>query len=300
MTLRHTFVLVLIILAAWIAPAVCEGGAAACSIIVDEGKAVPLQAVLDRAATGDTLIVREGVYEGNIVLRKRLVVIGENAPVLRGEGKGSVITIEADSCVVHGFVVEHSGSMLVNEDAGILVKSSHNRIEQNSLRDVLFGIYLLHAHYNTVLDNTIVGRKEVEVGQRGTGIHVWNSLFNRFIGNVITDTRDGFYIQNANHSWIERNNVFGVRYGLHYMYADSNVFLLNTFQDNVAGAAVMYSRGIVVKHNVFSHNRGISSFGILFQDCHGLVVDSNVITANVVGLFFEASTNNLFRRNIIA
>jgi nitrous oxidase accessory protein len=84
------------------------------------------------------------------------------------------------------------------------------------------------------------------------------------------------------------------------MYADSNVFLRNTFHHNVAGAAIMYSRGITIRHNVFSHNRGFASFGILFQDCHDVVVDSNVISDNVVGMFFEASSGNGFRSNVIA
>jgi nitrous oxidase accessory protein len=259
-----------------------------------------LTAAVASVRAGDTLQVMGGVHEGNLTLTKRLVLIGENAPVLRGEGNGSVVTIEADSCVVSGFIVERSGAMLVNEDAGILIKSHANRIENNVLRDVLFGIYLLHAHDNQILNNTIGGRRYLELGERGAGIHVWNSLRNRFIGNRITDARDGFYIQNANHSWIERNECFNVRYGLHYMYADSNTFLFNSFHDNVAGAAIMYSRAITMRHNVFSHNRGFSSFGILFQDCHDLVADSNVISDNVVGMFFEASTDNIFRYNVIA
>jgi nitrous oxidase accessory protein len=84
------------------------------------------------------------------------------------------------------------------------------------------------------------------------------------------------------------------------MYADSNIFLRNNFHDNVAGAAIMYSTGIRMRHNIFAHNRGFASFGILFQDCHGLIADSNVVTDNVVGMFFEASTDNLFRNNVIA
>jgi nitrous oxidase accessory protein len=151
-----------------------------------------------------------------------------------------------------------------------------------------------------VLNNRITGRTALELGERGSGLHIWNSQHNVFRGNSITDVRDGFYIQNASHSIIERNVAFNVRYGLHYMYADSNQFLFNEFYDNVAGAAIMYSKGIVMRHNVFSHNRGFSSFGILFQDCHGLVADSNVVSDNVVGMFFEASTNNVFHHNVIA
>ncbi len=259
-----------------------------------------LQSRINAAYPGDTLVISRGTYSGNLLLNKRLTLIGIDKPIIRGEGKGSVITITADSCVVRGFIVEHCGSMLVEENAGILVKSDYNLVEQNDLHDILFGIYLMHAERNSILNNKIVGRRHLEVGERGSGIHIWNSQHNRFSGNSITDVRDGFYIQNASHSWIEQNEAHNVRYGVHYMYADSNTFLRNRFTDNVAGAAIMYSTGIRMRHNVFSHNRGFSSFGILFQDCHGLIADSNVIADNVVGMFFESSTDNVFRNNVIA
>lgn len=265
-----------------------------------EEPAQRLQQRIDAAKPGDTIFVAAGTFEGNLLLNKRLVLIGRDSPRIRGEGRGSVITVSADSCVVRGFRVEHSGSMLVNEDAGILLKSSYNSIEHNHLQDVLFGIYLLRAEHNRVAHNLIVGRRQLEIGERGSGIHVWNSQYNKFVENRITDMRDGFYIQNANHSWIEGNEAFDLRYGLHYMYADSNTFLNNAFHHNVAGAAIMYSKGIVMRNNVFAHNRGFASYGILFQDCHGLRADSNVIADNVVGMFFEASTHNVFRRNVIA
>jgi nitrous oxidase accessory protein len=149
-------------------------------------------------------------------------------------------------------------------------------------------------------NNRIVGREELATGERGGGIHLWDSHYNRIIGNTVSHERDGLYIQNASHTWIESNEVFALRYGLHYMYADSNTFLRNVFHDNTAGAAIMYSRGIVMKHNVFTHNRGFASYGILFQDCHGMVADSNIVADNVIGMFFESSTNNRLSHNIIA
>lgn len=260
----------------------------------------PLQSFINSSSPGDTIVISAGTYNGNLVIDRRLVLAGVGHPVIRGDGTGSVITITADSTVVRGVIIEHSGRMLVNEDAGVLLRSGGNLIDKCSIRDVLFGVYLLHAEHNVILNNSITGRAELELGERGSGIHVWNSEHNTFTGNRITDVRDGFYIQNASHSLIERNEVFNVRYGVHYMYADSNTFLRNRFADNVAGAAIMYSKGIRMRHNIFSHNRGFSSFGILFQDCHGLVADSNVISDNVVGMFFEASTDNSFRHNIIA
>lgn len=270
-----------------------------CPVVVS-AQISSLQSRIDNAGVGDTITVFGGVYEENIAIHKRLSLVGVNKPIIRGIGKGSVITIAADSVVVKGFIIEHSGSMLVDEDAGILLKSNNNTVEENDLRDVLFGIYFLGSSNNTIAGNMIVGRKFLEVGERGSGVHLWNSHHNVLSNNNITDTRDGFYIQNANFTLIKHNEVSGVRYGLHYMYADSNVFLQNKFHDNVAGAAVMYSKGITVRNNIFAHNRGFSSFGILFQDCSGMTVDSNIIADNVVGIFCEATMNNQFRHNIIA
>lgn len=259
-----------------------------------------LQEHIDRGGTGDTIVVQHGTYEGNLLLAKKVTLLGIGHPILRGTGKGSVVVITADSCTLSGFIVEHCGGMLVQEDAGILLKSTGNSIENNQLRDILFGIYLYRSHGNMIRGNRIVGRQNLELGERGGGIHLWDSNENRLVGNTVSYERDGFYIQNASHTWIESNEVFALRYGLHYMYADSNTFLRNKFHDNVAGAAVMYSRGIVMKHNVFTHNRGFASYGILFQDCHGMTADSNIVADNVIGMFLEASTNNMFSRNVIA
>ena len=259
-----------------------------------------LQAAVSRMKAGDTLAVEAGVYETNLLIDRRLALIGRGGPVIHGTGTGSVLTITADSCIVWGFTVEHSGRMLVEEDAGILLKSNGNLIEHNTLRDVLFGIYLYRADGNLIRGNVVHGRKELELGERGSGIHIWDSQRNTFSDNTIADVRDGFYFQNASNSRIERNEAYSLRYGLHYMYADSNVFLLNSFHDNVAGAAIMYSRGILMRHNVFCRNRGFASFGILFQDSHGLEADSNVVSDNVVGMFLESSTDNTFHHNTIA
>jgi nitrous oxidase accessory protein len=190
--------------------------------------------------------------------------------------------------------------MLVQEDAGILVRSRGNRIVGNILRDILFGVYLLRGSGTTVTGNAITGRRYLDAGQRGSGIHVYDSPRNTLSHNTITDVRDGIYIQNAHHTQIEGNRVFDVRYGLHYMYADSNTFLHNRFENSTAGAAIMFTRGIVMRHNVFGHNRSFSAFGVLLQDCQGLRADSNVIVDNAVGLFLENSRENRFRHNVIA
>lgn len=259
-----------------------------------------LHAAVQNARAGDTIVVDNGMYDGNITLSKTLSLFGTEKAVLRGAGKGSVVTVTADSCVIRNVIIENTGRDLLYEDAGILLLSDHNTVQLSVIRNTLFGIYLKQSHGNTIANNTITSFPDLDQGQRGSGIHVWNSHRNILIGNNISHTRDGIYIQNANHTYIADNNVHSLRYGLHYMYADSNTFLRNSFYDNVAGAAIMYTRNIVMKHNLFIRNRGFASYGILLQDCHRSVADSNIIADNVTGLFLESSTQNIFTGNIIA
>jgi len=258
-----------------------------------------IQNAIAAAQPGDIIEVQSGTYTGNLVLNKPLTLIGVDRPVIRGNGSGSVITVTQPS-TIRGLVIEHSGGMLVDEDSGILLKSSNNRIEHNELRDVLFGIYLFGSEHNQIVGNVIRGRPLPDLGERGSGIHIWNANDNTLINNTITDARDGMYLQNASHSTIRGNRISGLRYGLHYMFSDDNVFEDNIFDHNVAGAAIMYSRNIQFRRNAFVHNRGFSSFGILFQGTDECVTEDNIIADNEVGLFLEAHSHSVFRRNLVA
>ena len=264
------------------------------------GPAGSLQAAIDVATAGDTITLLSGVYAGSLRLEKRLTLIGNGEAVIRGDGIGSTITILADNVTITGLNIEHCGRSLADDDAGMMIRADNCRISNNHLTDVLFGIYFYSADSCIVDGNRIFGRDSLEFGERGSGLHLWDSHYNQISNNQITAVRDGFYVQNSNRTIFTRNVVTNVRYGLHYMYSDNNSFLNNIFTGNIAGAAVMYSDGIVIRGNRFLHNRGFSSFGILFQDCSGLEVDSNLIADNVIGMFFEATRNSRIENNIIA
>ena len=259
-----------------------------------------IQQAVDAASNKDVIQVRAGTYTGNLVLIKQITLEGVGGPTLRGERRGSVVTVLAHGCVIRGFVIERSGGDLTAEDSGILLKSSNNHIEDNELRDVLYGIYLYGSSGNAIQRNRIRGRPELESGERGAGLHLWDSHNNKIEDNIISEQRDGMYIQSCSGNEIRRNRVFNLRYGLHYMNSNRNVFEDNLFKDNVAGAAIMYSNRIEFRRNAFVRNRGFSSFGILFQDCDELVAEENFIVDNATGIFMEALRNTTFRRNTIA
>lgn len=273
---------------------------AATLVVAPGGRFADVRQAVRAAAAGDTIQVRGGAYTGNLILDKTVALEGIGAPVLRGDGSGSVVTILAPACTLSGFRIEHSGGMLVDEDSGVLLKSDGNRIQHNDLRDILFGIYLFHSSHNTIADNLIYGRRELESGERGGGIHIWYSAGNILDRNTIRYMRDGMYLQNADRTIVRGNHVSDLRYGLHYMYSNDNVFEDNIFENNVAGAAIMYSHNIQFRRNAFLHNRGFSSFGILFQDSQDCVSEQNLIVDNVVGIFMESLRDSRFERNLIA
>ncbi len=258
------------------------------------------RAAVEAAKAGDTIRVAPGTYEGNLMLARPVVLEGLGKPLIRGSGAGSVILIAAAGCTVRGFAIARSGADLQQEDSGILVKSNGNRIENNELSDVLYGIYLYGSQRNAILHNMIRGRREMDIGERGAGLHMWDSPDNLIEDNTISEARDGLYIQSSPGNVIRRNRVFNLRYGVHYMFSESNSFEENVFSDNVAGAAIMYSNHITFRRNAFVHNRGFSSFGILFQDCEWCLAEGNFIIDNATGIFMEALRESTFRDNAIA
>jgi nitrous oxidase accessory protein len=264
------------------------------------GPVTSISAATKSAVAGDTVEVYPGVYQEDVLLDRAVQLVGIGRPVIHGLGKASVVTITAEGCVLQGFLIEHSGEMLVDEDAGILLKSGNNRIEDNQLRDVLFGIYLLQSDHNTIVGNTIHGRPLHDIGDRGSGIHIWNSSNNTLERNTIFEARDGMYLQNANNSVIRNNRVHDLRYGLHYMYSDDSEFEGNVFYNNVAGAAIMYSRRVRFRHNAFLHNRGFASYGVLFQSDEDCTADENLIADNAVGIFMEGLQRTAFRHNTVS
>lgn len=269
-------------------------------VVSPAGPMTSISQALRTAVDGDTIEVHSGSYYEDVVLNHSVQLIGLGVPTIRGRGDGSVVTVVADRCVVRGFTIEHTGSSLENEDSGILLKSRNNRVENNRLADVLFGIYLYDSDGNYVAGNTVRGRYARDFGDRGNGIHIWNSNYNTLERNSVTGGRDGIYVQNSYHNVIRSSQVHNLRYGLHYMYSDDNDFEGNAFYSNVAGAAIMYSKRIRFRRNMFLHNRGFASYGILFQSDEDCVAEENVIADNAVGIFMEALIGSTLKNNLIA
>jgi nitrous oxidase accessory protein len=264
-------------------------------------EASPLQARIDAAAAGATVEVGPGAYPGDLLIDRPLRLVGRGRPLLLGSGTGSVIRVRASGVSVEGFDIDgRRGGDLGRDSSGIHVAATGVAVKDCRIRETLFGIYLREAHGARVAGCSIRGIPGRDPGEKGSGIHAWNTEGFEFRGNEIVDVRDGFYIQSSSKGMIAGNAVRDVRYGLHYMFSDDNTFEDNLFENGAAGTALMYSRRIVFRRNRFLRNRGFASVGLLFKACDDVVAEDNLIADNARGIFLEGSYRNLFRRNVVA
>jgi nitrous oxidase accessory protein len=277
-----------------VAPAAIEGRP-------DRAKASPLQALVDAAAPGQRIEVPAGEYAGDLIIDKPLTLVGRGRPRLAGSGTGSVVRVRADDVTLEGFEIDGLGGGDLGRDAsGVHVAAERTTVRDCRIVNSLFGIYLYEAHGARVERTDIQGIPGKDPGEKGSGIHAYNTLGFTFTGNRIVDVRDGLYLQNSSKGTITGNAVREVRYGLHYMFSDDNVFEDNLFENGAAGSAIMYSERIVFRRNRFLRNRGFASVGLLLQQCDDVLAEHNLIADNARGVFLEGTNRFTFRGNVVA
>jgi nitrous oxidase accessory protein len=260
-----------------------------------------LQARVDAAAPGAVVEVAPGSYPGDLVVDRPIHLVGRGRPRLAGSGAGSVVRIRADGVVIEGFDIDgRGGGDLGRDSSGIHVAARRATIRDCRITRTLFGVYLREAGGTTVERCRIEGIPGKDPGEKGSGIHVWNTEGFTLSDNEIAGVRDGFYIQSSSRGVIRGNVARDLRYGLHYMFSDDNLFEDNLFENGAAGTALMYSKRIVFRRNRFLHNRGFASVGLLLKACDEVLAESNLIADNARGIFLEGSYRNVFRGNVVA
>jgi nitrous oxidase accessory protein len=266
-----------------------------------EGHVSPLQARIDAATPGSTVEVPPGTYDGDLFIDRPVHVVGKGRPLLRGSGAGSVVLIRADGVTVEGFDVDgRGGGDLGRDSSGIHVAAHDAVVRDCRIRNALFGVYFMEAHGSAVERCRIAGIPGKDPGEKGSGIHLYNTERFRIISNEVIDARDAIYLQNSSKGLIRGNRARDMRYGLHYMFSDDNIFEDNVFENGAAGSAIMYSERIVFRRNQFIRNRGFASVGLLLQQCDDVLAESNLIADNARGIFIEGTQRVTFRGNIVA
>jgi nitrous oxidase accessory protein len=275
----------------------------ASTICVGRGKThSTLAAGIAAAKSRDTVLVFPGVYrEGNIAINKTIYLIGMGWPVLDGAKKYEVLSVRAPSVVVKGFRIVRSGAASLDDPCGIKVYNTHDVvIAGNELDDNFFGIYIQQGKRCTVSNNRITayGKDEQAIGN---GIHAWKSDSLLIAYNNITGHRDGIYFEFVTNSRIERNvSQKNVRYGLHFMFSHRDAYTHNTFRNNGAGVAVMFTKYVTMTDNVFEENWGDAAYGLLLKEISDSRITGNRFVRNTSGIHMEGTSRIVVEKNLFA
>ncbi|MDC1379216.1 nitrous oxide reductase family maturation protein NosD [Algibacter sp.] len=258
-----------------------------------------IKEAIRQAKDFDTILINKGNYkEHDILVNKPLTIIGKDYPVIDGELKGEIITIISDNVTVDGLFIINVGTSYTEDYAAIRVRKSKNFVIQNLvLEKLFFGIYIEKSHHGKVFHNKVIG-DAVEEYNSGNGIQLWHSNHIEIEHNYVEHVRDGIYLEFSDDCVIKNNvSALNVRYGLHFMFSNDDVYEDNTFENNGAGVAVMFSKKIKMYNNVFKENWGTASYGMLLKEINDSEIIGNTFEENTIGINIEGSNRIIYKNN---
>lgn len=196
-----------------------------------------IQAAVDAASPGDTIIVRDGTYTENVDVNKSLTICSENGAektiVQAANPNDHVFEVTGDYVDVSGFTIKGLRSTGLWPISGIHIDGANNCIiTDNNITDNRCSISLRYANLNRIENNNL----------DYTGIYIWESSSgNNITGNHIIPsgltlgTHYSIFLEYAGgNNNITRNIVSNkVGYGaIASVHTGINIIYLNSFLDN--------------------------------------------------------------------
>lgn len=255
------------------------------SRVVRVDPSVSLQESIRSAEAGDTIVVTAGLHRvSEVEVDKSLTIMGEAGAILDGAGKG-ILHILADYVEISGLEFTNVQNSYTKEHAAIhLSKVRHFSIRDNRMHDIFFGVLIEKSAHGVVAGNTIKSTASDEYNS-GNGIHLWHCKDVLIDNNEVTGMRDGIYFEFVSESLIINNQSFGnLRYGLHFMFSNNDDYHDNTFTNNGAGVAVMFSKNIKMFRNKFIKNWGTAAYGLLLKEINDATIEHNHFEQNTIAI----------------
>ncbi|MFD1096507.1 nitrous oxide reductase family maturation protein NosD [Salegentibacter chungangensis] len=259
-----------------------------------------IQDAVNIAENGDTIRIRKGIYkEYDItIINKSLHLTGEAGAVVDAGNKGTAFSIRAENFSIQNLKIINVGRSYLEEFAGILIAGSKDfRIENIEMENVFFGLLIEKSSNGVILENTIQGEANEEANS-GNGVHLWHCNNIRIDNNRVKGMRDGIYLEFVNECSISGNLCKdNLRYGLHFMFSNHDRYINNTFENNGAGVAVMFSKFIEMTGNHFKKNWGAASYGLLLKEITDAELKHNVFEDNTIAINADGTTRMDYVQN---
>ena len=241
-----------------------------------------LQSLIDATPVGGVLRLAPGEYAAPVVISRSITLDGIGRAVLCGDGRSTVLTLRTNGATVKGLTLTGSGESHDRMDAGILVQGDGNRIENNVLEDVFFGIHVKQGNDNRIIGNRITG-KDLPLGLRGDGLRLWNSRRNLIQGNRIQRVRD-LTFANSPENTIVGNTLKDGRQAMEFIFSPDSRVEDNDLEQVGSGIVVLYSPRLRIRGNRIAHAWDGGGSGLAFKESGDALVENNRVIHCAVGL----------------
>ncbi len=245
-----------------------------------------IQAAVDAANDGDTIIVYSGIYTENVDVNKELTIISqsgnpEDTIVKSVNSYDSVLHVTANNVNISGFTVTnasyHSGISLSRVEGCVI---NNNNASGNG-----YGIHLVSSNNNTLNNNTLSNNKpSYDYGEYdyddyyGVGLNLDRSSDNMLTGNIVSDNDFGIYLGYSSGNMLTRNIASdNERCGIYLRDSNDNTLTdNNASNNNRIGIEVRESNGNTLTNNTASDN---DYYGISLSGSNNTLTD-NIMTYN--------------------
>ncbi|MFO8077219.1 MAG: NosD domain-containing protein [Thermoplasmatota archaeon] len=220
------------------------------TIIVDgdgSGDYLTITAAVQAAQQGDTILVREGVYEETeILIDKTITLTGEtiSSTIIQGDETKTILTIQADNVITSTLTVSNGGDW---GGENIAVFADNVLISETNIQNGNGTGISIHNATGSIIENNVFTANQ-------EGIMCYNCRENTISQNQISDSLVGIYLYDSMDMLVEKNSVSNCNKGIYLEESTDNLIQRNNLSRNDQGAYVSYSA-----NNLFTENNFISN-----------------------------------------
>ena len=271
-----------------------------------------IQGAIDIANPGDTIYVFGGLYKENLVVNKKLKIVGGiddiETIVDSRVDKRYLIEVTADEVTIErltatdadGATTSPIGALIylrsknnrligvnitVTKSYGIYIPSSSNGnlISNNFINSTKHGIFVYSSSTNDIVNN-IIGNCS------NSGIYLESVLGNnRIYGNIINRCGTGINAQSGSPINITNNDISNsTNYGITLNNNPGSIVTDNYFYKNSGTSIYLRSSSCTVSNNVFKHNQR----GILLESDNNIITNNKIYHSSASGIYAQMTSSN--------
>lgn len=259
------------------------------------GDYATIQAAVDGASPGDTIVVSGGPYEEQVVVDKELLLSGTGGPVIDGgEVSGtSTLTLAAEQIVVEGFTITGG------RNNGVLVSAGNTTIRYCNISGNRGIAISVGAVAGTVIhDCLLIGN----YGSSASGISLNGASGTKISNSTIIDSNVmSIDLDAATDTTIHNNTLSGA--GWHNLYIVSSSTGTVVTDNLITGA--LYGAGTYLSGSNFNTVTGNtvtnnSEGGIIIASSDDVTISDNTVSGNsLYGILPTWSDRNIITGNIV-